>query len=232
MRRMYDEKNNLTWRGFHFPRDTEDYMSDAKINMYNRYMTELNTWHGDNIERYIARGEKLGDFVEYFTSRYDYADYQTFFAFVGKDMVATAVISSQNYLNAKYALEKIIENKDVGEGAEYVTLQDAREIIDRDGDMNAIEFNYLIVNPDYQGQGVGTRVINSVTNNIDFFTVHPSDCAISAYVHRDNYPSMRAVLKNGFKVLKKSEYYNTEDYNTFFFIPKQRHFEGEKEKEN
>ena len=54
---------------------------------------------------------------------------------------------------------------------------------------------YIVVGPEAQGKGVGTRMINSIKSNPQFF-INDYQGKIDAYVNSDNMPSKRAFLKN------------------------------------
>lgn len=60
---------------------------------------------------------------------------------------------------------------------------------------------YLIVDPDLKGRGIGTRMICSLKSNPDFFV--DGHCGtFSAMVENENIGSKRVFIKNGFKVCR------------------------------
>ncbi len=221
MRVLEDKDNELLWKGFHLAVDSDEVLLDGDLKEFDSCIDTLNTWHSHNIGEYIIRGENLGDYLKEFNKSLPYGNQYLYCAMQGSDMVATAYITAREYLVPKYALERYIQNIEVGEGVEYVTISDAEEILARDNGENAVDINYLIVNPQFQNQGVGTRVIRSITENLEYFTTAKDISTVMAFVHGRNIASQKAMLKNKFKKLVPSRYFNTEGYDTFFFTPRE-----------
>ena len=62
---------------------------------------------------------------------------------------------------------------------------------------------YIVVNPEMQGKGIGTRMISSLKSNPMFFAEGYKG-NIDAFVNAKNIPSQKAFLKNKFKVFRRS----------------------------
>lgn len=69
----------------------------------------------------------------------------------------------------------------------------------KDNDETYID--YLIVNPDMKGRGIGTRMISSIKANPKFFSMRHRG-VFTASVEHTNEPSKRMLIKNGFKMYK------------------------------
>ena len=67
---------------------------------------------------------------------------------------------------------------------------------------NAATIDYLIVNPSLTNRGIGTRMIKSITHNIEWFAQNTNIEKIEAVIDERNKPSIRAVLKNNYVVSK------------------------------
>ncbi len=63
------------------------------------------------------------------------------------------------------------------------------------GENNHSTLEYLIVNPSFQNSGLGTKMIKSITNNIEYFNDGYECSGIVSSVEQDNMASSRAFLK-------------------------------------
>ena len=68
---------------------------------------------------------------------------------------------------------------------------------------NFATIEYIVVNPKYQGKGVGTRMISSIRHNPQCFIGNYKGL-ISAFVNPDNTASKKAFLKNKFEVFHRA----------------------------
>lgn len=114
----------------------------------------------------------------------------------GNSLVSMFHAGLGEYNNIYYA----IENDDV------VGVAMIREPSDN-YDFSSIE--YLVVNPEFQYKGVGTRMVASIKNNPEFFVGNKHKGRFIAYVRQENEPSKKVFLKNKFDVVKKADSYIT-----------------------
>ncbi|MGN0961207.1 MAG: GNAT family N-acetyltransferase [Christensenellales bacterium] len=76
---------------------------------------------------------------------------------------------------------------------------------------------YIVVNPELQGRGIGTRMIKSITSNPQFFVGDKYNGKFVASVSETNLASQKAFLKNNFQVLQKPKSKIITKYLRFFF---------------
>lgn len=60
---------------------------------------------------------------------------------------------------------------------------------------------YLVVNPNLQGKGIGTKMVKSITSFADYFNNGYQSEGIYASVNSENTASLKALLKSSFKVV-------------------------------
>jgi len=125
--------------------------------------------------------------------------YITYSIPVGDQMMAFLDINSGLYF--------CFENRDLV-GVVFMT-----EPFNDEFDASMIE--YIVVNPDAQGRGVGTRMIKSIKDNPMFFTSGKHRGKIQASVKPSNIASQKAFLKNGFRVVKPAKKIPTTLYYRF-----------------
>ena len=83
---------------------------------------------------------------------------------------------------------------------------------------SSIEF--LAVNPSFQHQGIGTRMVKSITNYPQFFVGNDFMDVYSTVVDEENIPSQKMFLKNNFKPMKKPNPYYYSGFVKFYCQPK------------
>ena len=71
-----------------------------------------------------------------------------------------------------------------------------------DIDLNESIVEYIIVNPNIRGRGIGTRMIKSLTNHLEFFTDNKNISSLTTTIDKTNIASQKAFLKNNFYELK------------------------------
>ena len=74
---------------------------------------------------------------------------------------------------------------------------------------NYSTIEYLVVNPECHGRGIGTRMITSIKENPDYFVGKEHRGSYVAFVHGDNIASQKAFLKNKFQVVKRVDTFFT-----------------------
>ncbi len=62
---------------------------------------------------------------------------------------------------------------------------------------------YIITNPEIQSKGVGARMLDSICENLTFFTRDPESNNLATYVKDTNTPSLRLFKSAGFKAYKQ-----------------------------
>ena len=58
---------------------------------------------------------------------------------------------------------------------------------------------YIVVNPDMQGRGVGTKMLESMSTNLGFFTGDTASQSLVTYIKNSNKASIRLFANMGFK---------------------------------
>ena len=100
--------------------------------------------------------------------------------------------------------------------------------------LGSVEFDYLVVNPRLRHQGIGTRMINSVTRNVNWFARNTFKEDITTLINEKNYNSKNAFLKCNYKVVKDYRItagHGEKHFEKFYFRPRQIENEEDKEKE-
>lgn len=76
---------------------------------------------------------------------------------------------------------------------------------------------YIIVNPRYRGKGVGTKMVESVNNNLDFFNNWFESDGVFVSVQSENIASSRVFLKNNYKKVSYNCSGTGRFYNVYYF---------------
>ena len=75
---------------------------------------------------------------------------------------------------------------------------------------------YIIVNPEFQRAGIGTKMVKSISTYINYFN-NGNECdGIVSSVEQDNIASSRAFLKNNFRVVSANTSDTGRIYNVFY----------------
>lgn len=75
---------------------------------------------------------------------------------------------------------------------------------------------YLIVNPEFQGKGVGTRMVKSISTYMNYFNNGNQSNGMLSSVEEDNIASSRAFLKNNYKVISSNTSDTGRKYNVYY----------------
>ena len=168
----------------------------------NENLQEVNSWNNDRIKNFITAGaEKVGDMLHKSTK----VNGNQFYGFVDNELVASAVVNSYELFlgNKDLTLYDHISNcdegKDYSDGRPLLSTKKAYKILDSgiytpDHD----EVSYIVVAPMKQGKGIGTRVLSSIKNNLDFFAPNSSHFSLSARAHYKNDLSVGMLENNNF----------------------------------
>ena len=229
MKNYIDEQNDLIWQGYNIACDGKYKLPIDDCLDFDKVIDELNTWHSSNIEEYIVRGELLGNFLQDFHETMPYGDHYLYVASNDQGVVAATYISSKQFLVPKYALEKMVEQMQNPVGSEYITFNDAKVILQKNNNENAVDFNYVIVNPEFQHMGFGKKVVDSIVKNLTFFANTNDVSTLVAYVNEKNIPSIKAMISAGLKKFNPGTYINMDGYNMFLAVPDSNNKENVKE---
>ena len=69
-----------------------------------------------------------------------------------------------------------------------------------------LRIEYIVVNPDKQNMGVGTRMIKSIINNQKTLSNYKHINGITTDIDNENTASQKAFLKNNFKIVMPPSY--------------------------
>jgi ribosomal protein S18 acetylase RimI-like enzyme len=81
---------------------------------------------------------------------------------------------------------------------------------------NDADICFIAVNPNLQGRGVGTRMVRSINENLEFFSGNEATNVCSCQIHKKNIASKKIFQRNNFKRLRENEavlidYYNVKE---------------------
>lgn len=165
---------------------------------------ELDSWTSPEIKEYIVSTVPVGRFVIWAG---DLANHKTYYGYIDGKLVATVVTSNdkRNLSLLRQHLE-YTKNGFLFTDRQILSISSAEMMIEgannsESWQRNEDKIEYLIVNPDYQNRGYGTRVIMSIKNNRDFFMPRSLHNSLSTFVNEDNIRSIRAFEHNDFRVL-------------------------------
>lgn len=167
MRKFYDKNVDLHWLENETAQDILDTVDIKKM---------VNTWSSPAINKYVADGIELDDFMN------------AFIVYTIGDKKDTK-LSCYCY----YAMD----DKDRPIGIVDISTNDNRP--------NEAYIEYLAVNPNMTGRGIGTRMIKSIIDNGEWFShnFHVKKWDVS--IHKENTASKKAFLKNKFKQYTPAE---------------------------
>lgn len=192
MKKLTDENQSLDWLLIDYE---YDWTKEESRNTIIDIIRKLNNWQGESIDKFITSmplGEHLQDICDIVNDNYDITQCFHALAYIDDTLVGTAVITSNS--------------KDIRESFNTFTLP------------NNLKILYLIVNPEYQNLGIGTRMIKSITEHQEFFSQGKKTFGISTNIHNENIPSQRAFLKNKFTFYAPCK--NSKIVSQYFYIDK------------
>lgn len=215
MKELEDKATGLTWYVPEFKTIIEKNKLDEDIIYFDKnsfidedtkaleeFRKELNQEHSEAITQYVTGNcQNLGDFILWssFDGRYPA------FCFENGKLVATAVISPNGPLNKIHELHQYIDfcqsHPDICQKGlkGYISYNQAQKILQKSTTKSNTDIDYLVVVPNHQGQGVGTRAIYSITHNLQFFSPNGPTSTIYTLIHKQNTPSLKAFERNNFK---------------------------------
>lgn len=196
MKTIKDDANNLTW--FHFDKQDE---SQENSLLFYEFTEKLNYWETNEIRRFILGfyyPNQLGDFMKF---DHLFSVQELFFGFQNDELaVATLINPDSTYKTLKkiknyYSYCKDLKPDTTG----YFSTEEALEVIR--AKKSSASIDCIVVNPCLQAQGVGTRAIASIKQNLSSFTDIDNQVCLHALIHAQNIASEKAFGKNGFKPL-------------------------------
>ena len=192
MKKLTDNKQSLDWVFIDYE---YDWTKEESRNFIKDELSQLNTWGSTNISKYISEmplGDYMYDMCDIANDNYDTSQYFHLLAYEGNNLVGTSLIA--------------INSKDIRFEFNDFTLPNNMKIL------------FLIVNPEYQNLGIGTRMIKSIIENQDFFSHKSKTSGISTDIHNENISSQKAFLKNNFTTFTPPR--KKPRYMRYFYIEK------------
>ena len=199
MREFLDGYTGLTWLSGERLRDiggVAEYGYDKLL--MEDFINEINEWRSNNIAKYLTY-DNLGNYL------YNYQlDENMYFAFDGGELAGVSVIEGDQELTYANLFREHITNVDIGfmdRMNRFMSYDLALKALKRSNEHNNSFMNYIVVNPNRQGRGIGTRMLRSITDNMEFFTGNEQDNVLSANVFYSNKASRKMFEKNDFYLL-------------------------------
>lgn len=223
MKELIDKKTGLVWlspeiEGYNCANNPIFTNEDASL--INDLTKELNEYYSKQIETYITGGcAPLGNFMLWAT----FDKRQLYYCFEDGKLVGTSVLTPNNKLSKKQALEEYIKycktsSNTFKQGINgYISVIKAQRALTKAKCNNNTDIDYLAVVPPAQGKGVGTRAVSSIVNNPKFFAPEAKVESLLTKIHTRNIASQKIFKRNGFEKCPKENnesYLSLEDYIT------------------
>ena len=190
MREFKDDKTGLTWvacdRGLGY-----SVTNPVDEKMVKEHINAINQWKSDNISRFIAWDEP-GEYLSHGELQED-----LYFAYDSGKFAGVSVIETGIDVMYEKLFNQHIENiqRDFTLEDKYMSLVTAKKVLRSANHDNSTNIEFVVVSPDHQGNGVGTRMVRSITNNTEFFTNNDYNSVISAKAHYTNKASIKMFQK-------------------------------------
>jgi len=208
MKQFIDKKKNLIFTCFddnlknNFQK-IMDFLSNKKHSFsHEEAMQELNSWQSDNIKKFVlySSNKPLGDFLE---------------DKIKKSKHDISYHQSMYYIHQNEALIGVI----------FFTHYTKAEYPDY--------LEYIIVNPDYTNSKdykFGTNIMQSVLDNLDFFTGDKNPDNLICYAHFQNTIARKLFSNLGFVSHQDNSYMleNNSKYTPLIYNVKKSKLEREK----
>ena len=197
MKVFKDEKRELDWVSFNNINDPG----------CKEAIDEINSWSdNENIKKFIVDGMEVGNFLSRLYAQEDPAFMN--YATDGKNEEV------RDFLYFFY-------EKGKRDSLAGVTL------LSNNFENDQVDVCYLVVNPNIQGKGIGTRFVTSLKDNLQTLTKRETNNVITARVDDENVASLKLFSKVCKPVKKELlERWGEEDRFLWFFTSRER------EKEN
>ena len=139
--------------------------------------------------------------------RYDKEESAVFARFNRQMRAWSSQEAVRKYVSGEFDLDRYLLSLAIDEGSDIdglfycftdnelcgVALVSAPE-----GNSDETSVQYIVVNPNMQGKGLGTAMLSSIFTNGNFFTRNMHKGKFVTSVHKDNVASQKACLKSGF----------------------------------
>lgn len=217
MKVLQDKERELIWYTFNHK---DDYKFASHLRRLDSYLKEVDKWgEYDSVKAFMGSGKPLGHHL------YNYSDNtldtHMYFGTNLQGQLMTVLVASRNDFlkNSNALLEYLKEGfDDRCETEEYITKKQITTLFKND-DYNNLFLSYNVVNPKHHNEGIGTRVLQSVKNNLEFFA--GENCNnLQMIVDKSNLASHRVVYKNGFRRLNPAKNKDT-DFSIYYFSPRE-----------
>lgn len=178
MKKIIDKDTSLVWHIYPTKEVLKKYRKETK---FKNITAELNSWTSPNINYFITSLHQmsLGNYLcENLITHHRINDDK------GKNMYLLLAYDDNNLVGVVILSDK---EHDISDDFKLGDNQD-NMIID-----------YIIVNPEYQNMGIGTRMIKSIQSNQK--VLGKSTEGITTVIDNENSHSQRAFLKNNFQIV-------------------------------
>ena len=212
---LKDKERELVWYTFNHD---DDYKFAYYQRRFRRYLDIVDTW-GENpkVQKFLGSGKPLGHYMKGLCE--SIPDYKLYFATnLEGELVSALVTSTNDMLKLTLNLENhLLFGKDEKtDTEEFITKSQIRELLDTKDDNN-IYLAFNVVAPEYQGHGIGTRILSSVKNNLEYFA-GCKEANLQMTVDHDNIASHKVVYKNGFRRLNPAK--STTEFSIYYLHAK------------
>ena len=136
-------------------------------------------------------------------------------AYEDGELVATVLMENDSFLAEYVTLKGYViycEEKNK-EFKNYLSVRDAKAILGDSLKFNNTSINILAVKGMCQGKGIGTRCVQSINDNLGYFSTTKNLNSINTFIHEDNVASIKVFERNGFKMAYR--WYNDSYYKGF-----------------
>ena len=195
---LEDKINGIIW--YNAKRCLDDnYMAEDKI-ICDEVVQEMNTWMNPNIERFIT-DENLGTFMLEESWGRGYEDF--FFGLVDGKLATTLILAN----NHGFPVSSLIDHMFIAsklddrvlESKKVLSFEDTRRLVDNNrANIPSLYVNFLVVNPDMQGRGIGTKSLKSLDDFRLFFVGDKEYNSMYATINQNNIASRKAFERNGY----------------------------------
>lgn len=198
MRKYLDEKNNILWV------DYFNSESKPKSNRFLDYFRNKNTRHTIQLDSSIPSTIDALNELDHWTKHSN-----------SEGIKKYILIGKENATLGKYLFNKYIDpNRKVRPEQEdkqfslYIAYNNETKnpigttLLSHCVGYNALYpdyLEYIVVNPEMQRQGIGTQMMESMSNNFEFFTCDSLSKSLATYVKNDNLSSKALFKGLGFK---------------------------------
>lgn len=224
MYNLYDSKNQLR---FCVPEVEDIYLGNQIYNkeddgIVTQLQKHINGINSPEITKYVLGPDfkfGLGEFVKQVSAM---RNFHQCYVFEKDKLVATFIFSKHRSVYCEHNMFSALQkgddkarlNEPIANGNNYIDYRSIRRYVLNNLGFNNTMVDYLVVLPEYQGRGIGTRIVSSITRNPEFFGGIVPTNAMLTCIAGDNIPSQKVFNRNGFGLVEreKSEDQTFRDY--------------------